>query len=42
MAWSDHKFSAQYAAARDKLKNGAVADGFKIRRRRCCATRSAS
>jgi hypothetical protein len=29
MAWSDHKFSDQYSAARDKLKNGAVADGFK-------------
>jgi len=28
MAWSDHKFSDQFSAARGKLKNGAVADTF--------------
>ena len=28
MAWSDHKFSDQFTAARVKLKDGAVADGF--------------
>ena len=29
MAWSDHKFSDQFSAARTKLKDGAVAAGFK-------------
>ena len=29
MAWSDHKFSDQFSAARVKLKDGAVAVGFQ-------------